>query len=151
MVATVVNAFNSSKLLIRLGDGGSPETFTHPCMINTSRGIAFSSNPTEVLLPFCPPDDDLSAWIEREPDAYTASISGAGIFDRDSHDIFWDWWVSSESKHVHVLIFEEGYYSGSAILSSYTISGPGRREKVTFDCTILSDGVWTWHASVVTT
>jgi hypothetical protein len=74
---TRVAAINSSKLLIAISNGASPEVFSHPCMINTNRGIAFTSNPTEVLIPYCPPDEDLAGWIEREGDGLSATVTGA--------------------------------------------------------------------------
>jgi hypothetical protein len=43
------------QLLIQIGDGGSPETFTHSCLINTTRGI---SSPLE-------PDRDRGARLRR--------------------------------------------------------------------------------------
>lgn len=146
---TRVAAINSSKLLIAIGNGASPETFTHPCMINTARGIQFSSNATETLLPYCPPDEDLAGWIEREQDSLTATISGAGVLDAvlTPFELFWDWFDLGLSKHVHVIVGALGYFNGSWICSAKNIQGPGRREKVTFDCTLLSDGPINWNAT----
>lgn len=152
---TIVSHLNSSKLLIQLGDGASPETFAHPCMINTARGIEFSSSPSESMVPYCPPDEDLPAWVDREIDALTAAINGAGIFDSLSHDIFRVWYLSGASKNIRVKLdltvagdspfsAEAGYYQGAWVLQGFSITGPGRREKVTFDCSILSDGPITW-------
>jgi hypothetical protein len=148
---TQVAAINSSKLLIRLGDGDSPEVFSHPCMINTERGITFSSAPTESLVPYCPPDEDLPGWIEREGDALTASITGAGIFNAELTDIeqFIDWYEGQTSKNLQVVVNTLGYYTGAWVLTEYTINGPGRREKVTFNATIMSDGPITWNAGAV--
>lgn len=153
---TLVSAMNSSKLLIQLGDGASPETFAHPCMINTSRGIEFTNSPTEALIPYCPPDEDLPGWIERESDSNSATITGAGMFDSKSLDTFWNWFEGGASKTIHVYVnvgaspgdspasLEAGYWNGLWVLNSFSVQGPGRREKVTFDCTILSDGPITW-------
>lgn len=146
---TKVSTRNGRQLVIRLGDGGSPEQFVHPCMINTSRGIEFGSTPIESTVPYCPPDELLPGWIEREIDALTATITGAGIFDTRSLDIFWDWFNSGLSKNIHVeilasLALEGGYWSMAAVLSSFSVSSGSAREKLTFDCTILSDGAPTW-------
>lgn len=145
MVATPVSFINTSKLLIRLGNGGSPEQFIHPCMINTSRGIAFTSSMTESVIPFCPPDEDLPGFIDREGDSLSASVSGAGVFDSESLAIFNTWFFNQTSKNIHVevnagMVNGGGYYYFSALLQSFDITGPGRREKVNFTCTIVSDG-----------
>lgn len=146
---TAIRTINSSKLLIRLGDGASPEQFVHPCMINTARGIEFGSSPTESVVPFCPPDEDLPGWVEREIDAKTASVTGAGILHTPDIDIFWNWYDSGASKNLQVFVdvtgsFGGGYWAGAAVLTGFSVSGAGRREKATFESTILSDGAWAW-------
>lgn len=145
-----VAAINSSKLLIAISNGNSPETFSHPCMINTNRGIQFTSNTSESILPYCPPDEDLPGWIEREGDSLSASITGAGVFDERLSDLelFWDWYLSQESKNIRVIVGDLGYYKGLWLLTAFNIAGPGRREKVAFDSTMLSDGPLDW---IVTT
>lgn len=149
---TLVDAMNSSKLLVRLGDGGGSEVFTHPCLINTSRGIEFSTSPTESLVPYCSPDEDKAGWVDREVDSKSAAINGAGVLDTKSLNVFWAWWDSGLSKNIQVAVNVlqaegGGYWSGAAILQSFTVTGPGRREKVTFDCSIMSDGPWIWTAA----
>lgn len=139
---TKVAAINSSKLLIAISDENSPETFSHPCMINTERGIEFTSSATETLLPYCPPDEDLPGWIEREGDSLSASITGTGVYDArlNDHELFSDWFMLQLSKKVRVIIGDLGYYEGNWLLTSFRITGPGRRDKVQFSCTMQSDG-----------
>jgi len=36
-----VGIIEGEKLLIQIGDGATTEVFTHPCLINTTRGITF--------------------------------------------------------------------------------------------------------------
>lgn len=141
----------STQLLIRIGNSDSPQQFIHPCMINTTRGIVFNSNLIDTLVPFCPPDEDLPGWIEREMDSLSATINGAGILDTKSLDIFWAWYRDGLSKPIHVelavgLAAEGGYFFGNAMLSEFSIEGPGRREKVTFSSTMVSDGAWDFAA-----
>jgi hypothetical protein len=146
---TRVAAINSSKLLIAISNGASPEVFSHPCMINTNRGIAFTSNPTEVLIPYCPPDEDLAGWIEREGDGLSATVTGAGVFDAVLLDIelFHDWFTLQLSKHIHVIIDTRGYWDGNFLCTAFSENGPGRRQKVEFDGTFMSDGPLSWHAT----
>ena len=146
---TLVKAINSSKLIVRVGDGASPEVFTQYCLINTSRGIDFTSSPTESLIPYCPPDEDLPGWVDREVDRLSASITGAGILDTASKGFFNDWFKSGLSRNLQVALNVPavdggGYWFGAGILTSFRVAGPGRREKATADLTIMSDGPWDW-------
>lgn len=149
---TLVKAMNSSKLIVRVGDGAGPEVFTQYCLINTSRGIEFGSSPIESLVPYCPPDEDLPSWVERVVDRKSATIPGAGIFDTTSKDFFWTWYDSGASKNVQVAVSVPqveggGYWFGAAILPNFKVTGPGRMEKVTADLTIMSDGPWAWASA----
>lgn len=148
-MANKVNAFNGSELLVRIGDGASPETFTHPCIINTNRGIEFTANMTESTVPYCPPDDNLPAWVDRVGDGLSATITGAGIAHTSDIEDFSDWFVLQLTKNLQVAIAStfanDGYWEGAGVLQRFAIVGPSRREKSTFDCTILSTGAWKWH------
>jgi len=142
-----VSPLNGYQLLIKLGDGGSPESFAHPCTINTTRGITFSASPIETQLPYCDAPTTPS-WVEREIDGKSASIAGAGVLDTDSFDVFWLWFDAGTSKNIQVMVNVDaaaggGYWSGRALLTEFQLTGE-RRAKVEFSCTILSDGEFNW-------
>lgn len=146
-MATLVTPINTSKLLIAIGNGLSPESFNHKCMINTSRGISFSGTPTETVIPNCPPDEDEPAWIDRELDTLSATITGAGVFDSSPTsgiELWSDWFILAEVKNVRVMVSDKGYWRGVFILTSFSVTGSGRREKVQFECTLMSDGEIRW-------
>lgn len=149
MASVPISAISSSQVLVRIGNGGSPEQFIHPCLINTSRGIEFGSNTVDSLIPYCPPDEDLPGWLSRAVDSLTATVTGAGTLDVESLHIIWDWYSGGLSKNVHVDISTPlseggGYWYGKARLSRFRVDGPGRLQKAQFDCTIISDGAWAW-------
>jgi hypothetical protein len=147
---TAVLPINSSQLFIAIGNGGSPETFAHPCMINAARQIQFTSNPVESLLPYCSPDEDLAAWVERQGDGLSVQITGSGMLSirtpsqAGGIEDWSDWFILQELKNIHVLIATAGYYYGAFLLTSFGITGPGRKQKVTFDCNLQSSGAMGW-------
>lgn len=142
---TRVNAMNGSQLKLRFSNGDSPQTFSQWCIINTERGIEFTTRVIESTVPYCPPDEEVPAWVDRETDDLSASITGSGILDLSSLPDVWDWYESGDSKNIQVVYANDvssGRWVGAGVLTSFKVTGPQRREKATFDCTIMSDGVW---------
>jgi hypothetical protein len=142
--ATVMNG---TSLLINVGDPGGT-TFTHPCLINAERGIAFTSTTNDVMIPDCA-DPEKPAWIGRAKDGLSASITGAGVLDTPSLDDFWVWFQNENARIIKVKINVAGTAGGGtwtmdAHLTAFSVTG-NRGSKAAFDCTILSDGsaVWT--------
>lgn len=135
-----VDVINGEKLLILIGNGADPEVFTHPCLINTERGIAFSSAVTQELIPDCASPDN-PAWQSAEKDGLSATINGAGMLDVASVEEFWDWFVSPDSKNVKVKIDKAGgsTFSGAFHLTEFAITGT-RKSKSTATLTLVSDG-----------
>ena len=144
---TAVKDLNGEKILIKIGDGGSPETFTHDCLINTERGIDFSGDVNQGVVPDC---DDPSApgWKYAIVDGLSATINGAGTLHSASVESFFNWFSSGASKNVQAWIDVlaadgGGYWSGAFVLTSFSITGP-RKDKATCSITLVSDGALTW-------
>ena len=55
-MATTTVAF--SKVLIKKGDGASPENYAQPCLINGSRAIQITASYSEDVIPDCDNPDD---------------------------------------------------------------------------------------------
>lgn len=75
MAAPVTARFGKFRVL--LGDGASPETFAAPCGF-TSKSLQLSKNLTDVNIPDCD-DPDAPAWVGRDVESLTATISGDGV------------------------------------------------------------------------
>jgi hypothetical protein len=133
---TKVNTISGSQLTVLIDDGAG--NYTMPCVINTTRGIAFSSSPIENLVAFCDTPDE-PGWMEREIDGLSAMVPGAGKLDISSLQVVEDWYFSGDSKNVQVWVGTTRHYDFAAVLSAFEVNGD-RREKVNFTCTILSDG-----------
>lgn len=65
------------KLLLKVGDGNSPEVFTGLCTINTDRELAFDAATNDFAIPDCS-DVDLVAWLAREKVSLSSSFTGGG-------------------------------------------------------------------------
>lgn len=127
-----------TQLLIKIGDGASPEVFTHPCLINGERGIQFQSDTNQVIIPDCANPDD-PAWKQVTKDGFSATISGAGVLDTASIADFDAWFQSDDAKNVRVYVNAVGYWSGAFKLTEWSITG-ARGDKAQVSVTLVSDG-----------
>lgn len=133
-------------LLIKVGDGGDPETFAHNCSINAERGLQLSAQTNDVNVPDCD-DPDLMAWVEREKVSLSGSINGAGTLNAPDQDLFWAWFNSSDPRNVKVITDIAGasggrIFSGAFHCTNFEISGT-RGEKVNCSITLASSGAIT--------
>lgn len=135
-----VPSINGEKLFIKVGDGATPtEVFTHPCMINSERGIQFSSNGVESTVPDCL-DPEAPAWVSRSKDGQSATLTGAGILDKTSVAMFDAWFRSADTKNVQIWVDDLGYWQGAFHLMEFSVTG-NRKEKATVSLSLSSDGV----------
>lgn len=139
------------KLLIKIGDGGSPEVFTHSCLINTTRDVAFKSNISETEVADCA-DQSLPAKIIRKVKSIDFTVTGAGKTDAGSVYAFLQWWQSAASKNVTIdqdLSGAAGGFSGVGpmILVDFKLTGV-RGDYQDFTATFGPSGpfVWTMNA-----
>lgn len=92
-----------TKLLFKIGDGESPETFTAICTINTSRGIVFSANMSEQSVPDCA-DPDLPAWIDRNKESLSAAVNGAGLLNTPDIDLMFEFLKDPDSRNCQFVV-----------------------------------------------
>jgi hypothetical protein len=135
------------KLLIQIGDGATPEVFTHDCLINAERGAQHNSNTSEELLIDC---DDPSApgFMEVFKNGLSISVSGGGKLHTPSVETWWNWWNSDTAKNVRIKIDAPGADGGGYIavpmkLTQFNIVG-SRKAHTTVDVTLMSHGSAAW-------
>lgn len=143
----VVKTMNGTSLLIQISDGASPETFTHDCLINAERGIQFSSDVNEFLVPDCDTPDE-PAWKETTKDGLSASITGGGMLHTTSVETWFNWFKDDATKNIRVNVNVSaanggGYWAGAFHLTAFEIGG-NRNEKATVSVTLISNGPITW-------
>lgn len=137
---TAISALRGTQLYIKISDGNSPETFAHPCLINTKRGIKFASSTNKVIVPDCDNPED-PAWQQAIKDALSASIDGAGVLDNKSATItaYDSWFTGKDSKNVQVWLGTMGYWAGAFQLTGWEITGD-RNANCEATVTLESDG-----------
>jgi predicted secreted protein len=142
-----VKTLNGEKLLVQIEDSPSGGTFTHDCLINTDRGIAFSADMQEFTVPDCA-DPSAPAWKEVLKDGLSASVTGAGMVHTSSLETWFNWLASADTKNVRVKVDAlaadgGGYWAGAFHLSAFEVTGT-RKDKATASVTLVSSGTVTW-------
>jgi hypothetical protein len=137
-------------LLIQFGDGGGPETFTHSCLINTTRDITFKTNMTETEVADCA-DQSLPAKIVRKAKSIDFTVAGAGKTDAGSVYAFIQWWQSAAPKNCKIVQNLSGAAggwtgTGQLILSQFKTGG-ARGDYQDFTGEFVPAGVFTWAAN----
>lgn len=137
-----------SQILVQIGDGADPEVFATDCLINAERGIAFSTDTSEQVIPDCDNPDD-PAWKEVTKDGLSATITGAGILNTPSIADMFAWLASDDARNCRVLLNGVtlanggGYWAGAFKLTAFEITG-APKERATSTITLVSHGTVTW-------
>lgn len=132
-----------SELVVEVEWVASSGTYAKVCGI-TSRGINRQSNVQTSEVPDCD-DEDLPAGVERAVQSQEVTISGSGVWAKQSHGRMIDWWYSGATKnirvhHVNAEVGDTEYESGPALLT--TLSNQAERgAKVTAEMSIEFDGL----------
>lgn len=131
------------KLLLKVGDGASPEGFTAFCSVNAARGITFSSQTNEF------PDIDCDnpeavAWVATEKTNLSCKVTGAGTLNTPDVDDFFEWQTSSDPKNCHIVVdvpSADGgvIFEGAFHLTEFAITGD-RGAKMQCSISLASDG-----------
>jgi hypothetical protein len=133
-----------TKLLIKVSDGASTPVFAHPCLINTDRGISFSAQTNEVLIPDCS-DPDLMAWAATEKVSLSAQITGSGTLNTPDTEDYFDWVTSADAKAVRVELNGVagadggGYWAGNFHCTQFEVNG-ARGNRAQCSITLVSTG-----------
>lgn len=143
----VVKTMNGTKLLVQIGDGAESEVFAADCLINAERGIQFSSDTNEFVVPDCTNPDD-PAWKETTKDGLSATITGGGMLHTASVETWFDWFRDADTKNIRIKVDVSaanggGYWAGAFHLTGFEVSG-NRNEKATVSVNLISSGIITW-------
>lgn len=138
--------YSSKKLLIQLGDGGTPETFGAPCGL-TTRGIQLSKETNDVTVPDCD-DPDLPSWTERDVVSLSGEVSGSGILAAEAFETWRDAFLSTDPVNCRIKIDETGangggYFYGAFHLTALNVTGE-IGNKIQVEVTFSSDGEIAW-------
>ena len=143
---------NGVALLVQIGDGEVSEVFAADCLINAERGIQFTTETNEVIVPDCTTPTD-PAWKDTFKDGLSASISGSGLLHTtNAYSLWYAWLISADPTNVRVNLSGKitaeggGYWEGAFHLTSFSISGE-RNGYSTAEISMVSHGALTWTAA----
>lgn len=138
-----VNYTRGVKLVVKVGDGASPEVFTRLCTINAERGITFNAQSNDATIPDCD-DPDKMAWLAREVSTLSVDVTGGGMSHKQDVKKLWDWWSSGDTKNCQVIVDDDTAanvitFEGGFKLPQFDMTG-NRGEKVNSTMSLSSDG-----------
>jgi len=130
-------------LLLKVGDGASPEVFATYCSVNAARGISFTSATRDFAIPDCTNPDQI-AWLAREKESLSVGVTGAGMLNTPDVEDFFTWWKSEDPKNCEIVVdvpsVDGGVvFSGAFHLTDFEITGD-RGAKQEISLTLASDG-----------
>lgn len=129
-----------SKMLVQIGDGGTPEVFTAPCALST-KGFNRTASANEFNVPDCD-DPDSPVWTERAKSALSAGITGSGTLAKESIDVWEDFLEAVDSRNVRVVIdYSVGprTYEGKYHLTNFSLTGE-QDGLIQYEIELASDG-----------
>lgn len=140
----------SSRMLVKLGDGETPEVFAAPCGMST-KGINFTKSTNETNVPDCD-DPDAPAWVERSVVSMSAEISESGILAMEALADWQAFLDSGVSRNVQVWLDlppaeHGGHWDGRFLLTGFNVTAE-QGNKVQAAVTMQSDGPVAWVDSV---
>lgn len=134
-----IDAFQGAAVLVKISlDGGT--TFTHPCSINTTRGITLNTETSSTVLPDCT-DPTAPGWSTTRITGLSATVDGAGVAEKGDIKPYADAVVAGVAVQCVVEVGGSGgtSFTGEFAITSWGITG-SRLEDVTFDITLQSNG-----------
>lgn len=142
-MANYVKGAKGTKLLIKVGDGASPETFAHYCSINAEREFALEANVNESINIDCD-DPDAAAWVDREVESLSGQITGAGTMNTPDWRELRTWFTSGEPRNVQVVLnvsaVDGGEIATGAFLLTNLSKTGDRGGKIQASMTLQSTG-----------
>ena len=132
-----------TKLVLKFGDGGSPETFAHMCSFVLSKSVQFTANENTSTIPDC---DDLDGvpWEVSEITSKRISLQGSGTLNTPDFDALYEWWDAGESRDMKVVLDVLAANGGVILTGAWklpTMEMTGEDgEKVQISATFGSDG-----------
>jgi hypothetical protein len=132
--------FSGRRLLIRVGNGASPEVFSLFCTFNGDRAIQFDAASTDEMDMDCD-NPTAVAWTVTQVDSLSATVSGAGRVKAVDVPEFFDWFASGEARNAQVEIDAPGgvQFDGQLLLLSWNVTG-GETGSATADLTMKFTG-----------
>lgn len=131
-------------LLIKIGDGASPETFSNVCGIQT-RSFNLSASEVDTTVPDC---DNPGNAVQRtaEPGIVNRTFNGSGKWVSGANSsLLLDHVTDATTFNAEVVVPGLGTYSGSWFVSEFEFSGE-MEGNMDFSATFVAAGPLTFEA-----
>lgn len=136
-----IDTIKGALVRVRVSDGATPPVYNHHCLINTGRGISWSSSQTQTPIVDCDNPED-PAWLDTEVDGLSCTISGSGRTPLDDVEFWDDWFTSGATKSIRFALDKTGgsYWQGDFKLTAWDINAADRMDKAESSVTLVSTG-----------
>lgn len=124
----------ASQLLLRIGDGASPEVFSAPCGF-TSKNFRIGAQTNDTNVPDCD-DEDAPSWLERDTVSKDWGFDASGVHAEESVALLEG--VVGERRNMQVALGSREY-TGVGIITELT-RGAERGGRITINMTVVGDG-----------
>lgn len=111
------DTMNGESLLFKVGDGATPEVFTHPCSINTDRKVDFSSDIYSVQVGDCSNPGGPKV-TKRRVKGKDIKVTGAGLADPASVKVLLQIWDAAAADGFNGKLVQDLPANG------WTVTGP---------------------------
>ena len=138
-----VNNTRGVKLVLKVSQGGSPETFAAICTVNAERGVTFNAQTNDEPTIDCS-NPDAIAFLVREKSTLSVDFTGGGQHHKNDTKIMWDWWKSPDAKNCQLILDDDDpdnviIFEGAFHLTQFEITG-NRGNKAQSSLALASDG-----------
>jgi hypothetical protein len=137
----------TSKFLILLGNGATPEVFAWPCGAN-ARSVTFQNNTGETVVLDCTDPAGEVAAMQRWVESQDTNLSISGRLALDALPMWRAWFDDALTKNIRLVIDESagnggGFWLVPAILQTFEIVAEDKGT-ATFSATIVGAGRRSW-------
>lgn len=118
------DTLRGTKLLIKLGNGATPEVFAAPCAL-TTKGFNRSSSTNEFNVPDCA-DPDAPVWTERVKGAISAGVTGSGLLAKESVPAYESFFEQVDARQIQIVLDYDVApisYQGAFHMTTLNITG----------------------------
>lgn len=115
------------KLLVKVEMTPSSGSYAHFCSVNASRGITFTADTNDQLVPDCS-DPDLIAWMQSEKVSLSVAVEGSGMLNTPDIDDFFNWLTDDATRSCKIIVDVAGanggqIFTGAFHLVTFQITG----------------------------
>ena len=134
-----VGAIDTVALLVKIGNGATPEVFAHPCLINTQRSATLTANATANEVANCTDPTKPNKTV-RTIMSFDSKIAGDGTCDVPTAKFYADMLLAGKSVNIQVQVGSTAgalIMQGPYVLTSFAITGSKKGDLVT--CSLAFD------------